>query len=586
MTAARTRHSKTSAPKAEVRRFGMHPKLLLDVIQRQAGSLAKAILEGVMNSIDAGCTKCKVYIYSNNISIDDDGKGITERTQIETFFETFGQPHDESEGKTYGTFRMGRGQMFAYGVNCWRTGPFEMTVNIRDHGLDYELKSGLKVDKGCTIGIGLYEPLDPSALAETLRTIRQWVKYAPVPVFINGEKASLDPKNETWDHVTDEAYIRLGGNGGLALYNLGVHTMDFSGYRFGTGGVIVSRKQLRVNFARNDVQSDCPVWRKIKPFVDQKAREKVTRKPDLSDDERQRLADLVKQGETVDLAIDQRLFTSVNGRHYSAKQMYTMNHKYSCKITHCHQGDRVGDRVFQQNLAFVLANTTLARFETDVEGIVKIVRSILNGAGRRIPADYRFYTVVPFKDISGTISDKHSILADAEQTVVEKMWLDMARCALNSFRVTEYVGLCEAKVPNAYGQLEDRKLVIGTSDSADGWTDGETYIAIDRKFMGTLTCDTRGITDLAMLVLHEMCHEGPDTAEHVHSQEFYENFHNQAQSAMAKAVFDCIRRLPAALKLAGKSLPKELLKEADHASRTWRSLRGLAAEADSKKWWE
>jgi hypothetical protein len=36
--------------------FKMHPKLLLDVIQRQAGTLSKAILEGVMNAVDAGAT--------------------------------------------------------------------------------------------------------------------------------------------------------------------------------------------------------------------------------------------------------------------------------------------------------------------------------------------------------------------------------------------------------------------------------------------------------------------------------------------------------------------------------------------------
>ena len=32
--------------------------LMLDVIKRQAGSLLKAVLEGVMNAIDAGATTC------------------------------------------------------------------------------------------------------------------------------------------------------------------------------------------------------------------------------------------------------------------------------------------------------------------------------------------------------------------------------------------------------------------------------------------------------------------------------------------------------------------------------------------------
>ena len=38
---------------AATRTLKMHPKLLLDVIERQAGTLDKAILEGGMNGIEA-----------------------------------------------------------------------------------------------------------------------------------------------------------------------------------------------------------------------------------------------------------------------------------------------------------------------------------------------------------------------------------------------------------------------------------------------------------------------------------------------------------------------------------------------------
>ena len=37
----------------ERRKLKMHPKLLLDVIGRQAGSVHKALLEGTMNAIEA-----------------------------------------------------------------------------------------------------------------------------------------------------------------------------------------------------------------------------------------------------------------------------------------------------------------------------------------------------------------------------------------------------------------------------------------------------------------------------------------------------------------------------------------------------
>ena len=46
----------------ESRTFKMHDKLLLDVIRKQAGSIQKAVLEGVMNSIEAGATRVEVSV--------------------------------------------------------------------------------------------------------------------------------------------------------------------------------------------------------------------------------------------------------------------------------------------------------------------------------------------------------------------------------------------------------------------------------------------------------------------------------------------------------------------------------------------
>ena len=114
----------------ESRTFKMHDKLLLDVIKKQAGSIQKAVLEGVMNSIEAGASQVDVTVEPTQIRIIDDGRGFQSRQEIELFFETFGQPHTESENKRWAQFRMGRGQLFAFGRNEWRTGPYVMRVDI------------------------------------------------------------------------------------------------------------------------------------------------------------------------------------------------------------------------------------------------------------------------------------------------------------------------------------------------------------------------------------------------------------------------------------------------------------------------
>ncbi|MFK5108744.1 ATP-binding protein, partial [Klebsiella pneumoniae] len=62
--------------------FVMHPELLRSVIQRQAGSLSKAVLEAVMNSIDAGATRIDVDFDANYVTIKDDGKGFADANEI------------------------------------------------------------------------------------------------------------------------------------------------------------------------------------------------------------------------------------------------------------------------------------------------------------------------------------------------------------------------------------------------------------------------------------------------------------------------------------------------------------------------
>lgn len=564
-----------ATPAGETRRFKMHPKLLLDVIQRQAGSLAKAILEGVMNSVDAGATACVVSIKEKTVLISDDGKGITKRAEIETFFETFGQPHDESEGKVYGTFRMGRGQMFAFGKNRWRTGPFEMFVDVKELGLDYQLRGDMPEQEGCHIQIALYEPLKPSELAETERLIRKWVKYAPITVQVNGEDANLDPAEEKWDHVTDDAYVKLSpGSPHLTVYNLGIHTMDLGSYQYGSGGVIVSRKQLRVNFARNDIQSDCPVWRRVKPFVAKQAEERIRREPEMNDHQRQRMCHLVAQGEPPEDAEKLKLFTTASGKHVSAEWIMKERHRYSGKVSRCPRGDRLGDKLLQQKVALVLADECLQRFGKPIDGVMDLVYGLAEGLRVRrgwgsgpMRADEK-YKVVDFAALSKSLSDKHDILAEEDLTAAERLWLDLCDRGYHLLLDGRWDEMRKAR----------RKLVVGESDTADGWTDGGTYIAVARHFLRRLTLDVRGISALGLVLIHEYCHTDADTGTHTHSLEFYEAFHDKCREKLPEFVNGCLIRLPNVLKAAKRTLTREVLKELDRAAVSRQALEDLLEE--------
>ncbi len=66
----------------EKRTLKAHANLIYTTIMRQAGTQEKAILEGVMNAIDARATKCEIEVTPSKIIIRDDGKGFQQVSEL------------------------------------------------------------------------------------------------------------------------------------------------------------------------------------------------------------------------------------------------------------------------------------------------------------------------------------------------------------------------------------------------------------------------------------------------------------------------------------------------------------------------
>lgn len=65
------------------KQFKADPHLVLIYMRNQAGTLAKAALEGVMNSIDAGATLIEILLSSDRMEITDDGKGMKQQAHAD-----------------------------------------------------------------------------------------------------------------------------------------------------------------------------------------------------------------------------------------------------------------------------------------------------------------------------------------------------------------------------------------------------------------------------------------------------------------------------------------------------------------------
>jgi hypothetical protein len=541
----------------ENRSFSMHPNLLFDVITKQAGTLQKAVLEGVMNGVDAGATRIDITLDANQLVIVDDGKGFVDRNEIEQFFETFGTPHKEGDSQ-FGRFRMGRGQMMAYGTNTWRTNTFRMLVDIKGSGLDYKLQNTDDIFPGCEITVDLYKTLLPSERDAIDRDLREWLAWVSVPVFFNGRQISQDPAQAKWTFETDDAYFKLSSDAArLVVYNLGVRVMDQFTHVHGIGGVVVSKERLDVNFARNDVQSDCAVWRRIKSELRKHSAKTVTKRK-LTDDQRKYLArQVVSQDIEWSEIKTVPIFTNVEGKHFSLERLRTLAH-HGSQIAVAPRGDRLAIKVAQQGLALVLAEETLYRFDvTDIQQLLGTLVAFceannVDGARERYMAAY---VANLLKSVTPIKVEEFSHLIDASYEAVDPKSLSQVR-KLNLRAIQAGADMVAGVLSKRF-----RKVLPGHSDVAQAWTDGTKTIWIEARMLAALSEGYHGCTRIASLLLHEMLHEGPDTETHDHDIEFYERFHDAAidTDVVGRAASAMMRQLAQSARKLGKSVSNKVL---------------------------
>jgi len=536
---------KASVPPAiaENRKFTMHPDLLFSVIKNQAGTIGKAILELVMNSIDAGATHVDITLDRRSVCVADDGKGFTSETEIDEFFSTFGTPHKPGDA-VYARFRMGRGQIMAFARNVWRSGPFQMTVDIQSKGLDYTLDKGLAPALGCTIDGTLYDRLAPGEVIASVNELREQCRYTPVPVYLNGERINEDMDKQKWTEVTPEAYFKIDNKAArLSIYNLGVLVNHEYASNHGVGGIVVSRLPLEVNFARNDViKGKCPVWKLIKPILTKHAG-KVSKgtKPKITEVWRDFMAQqmLAWAGDRnlgSELA-EASIFPDIAGKHWSLNKLSGGDVK---AVVVAPEVSLKADKIHQSGLAVVLDGEKLERrfshkaLDQVLAGILTVPRESWH---RLISTTETVQgRLATYEEFAGTITDQHMILPDGELNRAQMTTLD-------SIRSAQYSVTCAMKA--AVGvTFERRNLYAMRSDTANAYTDGDRNIFIHEKFLsGKKDGPARGIAWavlVANLIVHEYLHSENNNLGCTHDAEFYEHFH---EIVMHSKLGDAVRYL-------------------------------------------
>lgn len=513
--------------------FKMHPELLRSVIKKQAGTRDKAVLEGVMNSIDAGATQVEVEVTPTHIRIKDNGKGFRDAKEVEEFFATFGTPHQEGDA-TYGKFRMGRGQMFAFGKNTWRTGEFRMYVDVDEH-LGFKLETGLENEPGCDISIELYEPLSAADIYRDTKAIERMVKYVPVRVTVNGEQVNEVPVPSKFPQSTEDAYIKVKSDsyGGLEVYNLGVFVCTMPAWKFGVSGTVVSKKQLDVNFARNDVMAKCPVWRRIKAVVDERGSEQVKVKKVLTDEEQLNVIHRLVAGEMKPAdAWNIRFIKDTTGKAWSPAMLKRAGvTTYSA----AKRGDVAADRLMQQGDVVVFSQDCMDAFDCPVSEVFKKFPVFKTN-----PApDFVAYDI-----LAAGVDLNCTRLPKSKWSAREKVWQAIIQRMMTSVCAYTYDPVARKSVRG----LARRDIEIGTSTSANAWTDGASYIAFSRDYLRYKKIMHNGVlyvpdvAEVLNILVHELCHDD-DSRDGEHSPDFYREFHDSLHKWARNALHDIINHM-------------------------------------------
>lgn len=540
---------------SEKRRFGMHENLLKSIIKNQADSFEKSAIELVMNCIDAGASKIEMTLNRNSLTIFDDGKGFASREEVEHYFERFGTPHQKGDA-VFGRFRIGRGQLFAYAKSTWRSNSFEMFVDIENtQELTYQLRTGLPRVAGCRITAELYEPLSPSDVFRTTNTIREQVKYCPIPIIFNGERINVDATKEKWTEITDEAYIKIIPVARtFTIYNQGIFVCHEDAASYGAGGIVVSRTALEVNFARNAViKSACPVWKAIRPVVAKHVNALSHRSKEKKTDSwrQHKIKEMLSWGG--DFTTSRGLakapcFTDISGKHWSLDKLL-----YRRTITIGKRSSLVADRLQASGQAVVLDEAILSEHCRPL-GFVGLLRHIENLA-KDLGSINCLYDasshilehLVEFDTLAATITSEHHVLAEKELTKLQAATLR----SINRVQYQLALRLSMSVCPD--DRIARRRVGAMKSETSQAITDGRSAIYLRIDFLsGADNGPANGISwavKVVNLLVHEYLHDFNSGVGHTHDAEFYELYHDATQSTWVTSLaWELFRGYASALK--------------------------------------
>ncbi|MBU2761082.1 ATP-binding protein [Acidithiobacillus sulfurivorans] len=559
-----------------LRPFELDPQIIHHIIYSQAGSIGKALIELLMNSIDAQATTVALTMDGKGFTCSDDGAGFATREDVLRYFGRFGTPHEEGDA-TYGRFRLGRGQIMAHASTIWRSHGWQMTVDTREMGYAYDLEDISEPVAGCQITGSWYEPLTEQERLAAIQEVRDLVRYTPIEIILNGKLITRNPALEKWDHVDDFGYYRAKEEGAVAIYNQGVLVRHDPGHVWGAGGLIVSKRAIGLNVSRTEIlRKTDPVWKHIaKVFAPLAARasgnSNAQRKTEAY---RERCARALLSGdpELHRIYDKEPVVTILPGKkHYSMNEFLRQHCNYHKGVV---QNNRFAvvenerdipqaEAMAASGMAVFVHPITLSRFGLyNALDFVEVIGRIQDNLRDHVSTNDIQYWGLSTLSVPALLSFDvlkkafKSRIALAPDNTLDKetrrAWVALKWC------LEQYAAICTGGEfwygRRTRGGIRFR-VFLGDSNTAEAWTDGSAYIAIDRKQVLPLkTKPLETAMKIFSLVEHEISHQG-DSLSCGHDEAFYQRFHDlvlEQAAVRQKFLYIWLKKYTSSMENAGK----------------------------------
>ncbi|WP_421556718.1 ATP-binding protein [Pseudomonas kitaguniensis] len=531
--------------------FELDPQIIHHIIYSQAGSIGKAVIELVMNSVDANASAVRLTLTKEGFRCADDGNGFASREDVLRYFGRFGTPHQDGDA-TYGRFRLGRGQIMAHAKTEWFSNHWLMSVDTRAMGYNYELEDLQAPATGCSISGTWYEALSDLELISAVQEIRDLVRYTPISVELNGRVITRNPANEKWDFEDEWAYYRAKEDGPVSIYNQGVLIRHDSSHVWGAGGLIVSKRAINLNVSRTEIlRKTCPVWKPIAKEFKRLADAVSARLGDHRKTEARReksARSLLSGDENIcDVYIKEEVITLLPGKRHVTLMDFRLKafnwHKGTYTLIEHGNDIPKGEAIAREGLIQIVHPKTLERFgchnyidfeealERALCNVSEAAQAIEN-RGERAPYFWRSGTVLD-APVLAAYSTFRDAFIERTQIIDERTSLDKeTRRAWTALRwcLQHYAGACIGAERYTDGTLRwDEKrlqILLGESNTAEAWTDGLTYLAISCDVVKRISSKPlEAVAYIFGLVEHEVAHQG-DSIACGHDEAFYQRYHD------------------------------------------------------------